>query len=262
MTTLPYITKKQQELLILIYRYRFINRTQLQYFLNHKNPAKINIWLKDLVTKNYIKSVVTTKLEKIHTPAIYYLSLNGIRFLKQHDLISVSTSRKYYAEANRSPILKSHCLAVADFACNLLAHARSQQKQITFLTKADYAEDTDDTLLLFLHVLRPDAYYSYEGTGVAQTAFIEVIDEHVPLRVVARRLRSYPDSYDSPEWKNIDKDKFPSVVVLVPTMKKLLSVQRMLQRSTSTDQDALRYNLALISDIQAKSLTENIWFTV
>ena len=51
--TIPYITPKQQEIPKLIYKFRFLNRIQIQTLLNHKDKRRINSWLKDLSEKEY-----------------------------------------------------------------------------------------------------------------------------------------------------------------------------------------------------------------
>ncbi len=49
-----YPTGKQIEIIDLVYKFRFINRTQIQKILNHKDPRRINAWLKELVEYKYL----------------------------------------------------------------------------------------------------------------------------------------------------------------------------------------------------------------
>ena len=79
---LPKLTKKQAEILTLLYTYRFLNRIQIQALMNHKDKKTINIWLKDLTEKNYIHRIYSTHFLEKTKPAIYYLGINGIRQLK------------------------------------------------------------------------------------------------------------------------------------------------------------------------------------
>ena len=51
---LPQISNKEKEIIKLIYQFRFLNRIQIQNFLNHKHHSQTNIWLKDLNQKQYI----------------------------------------------------------------------------------------------------------------------------------------------------------------------------------------------------------------
>ena len=68
--TIPYITKKQQEIPLLTYRFRFINSLQIQKFMGHKGKRRTNSWLKDLIEKEY--------LERIYDPKKFVIRLVGM----------------------------------------------------------------------------------------------------------------------------------------------------------------------------------------
>jgi len=67
------LTKKQLEILTLLYRFRFLNRSQIQQLLNHKKISRINLWLKDLYYKKIIGRNYSNRLGDNIKPAIYYL---------------------------------------------------------------------------------------------------------------------------------------------------------------------------------------------
>lgn len=75
MTKLPPITKKQQTILLLISHFRFLDRTQIQKYLKHKDEARSNAWLKDLIEKEYIGRLYTRKFPENTKPAVYYIRL-------------------------------------------------------------------------------------------------------------------------------------------------------------------------------------------
>ncbi|HEU4965914.1 MAG TPA: hypothetical protein VFT53_00345, partial [Candidatus Saccharimonadales bacterium] len=52
---LPDITAKQVAILELIYRFRFVNRIQIQALMHHRDYRRINAWLKDLREKQYVE---------------------------------------------------------------------------------------------------------------------------------------------------------------------------------------------------------------
>src|SRR5450830_1672307 len=111
--TLPKITNKQQEILTLIYQFRFLNRVQIQTLLNHKDYKTINQWLKDLTDKEYINRIYSNKPGENMKPAIYYLSLNGIRCLKALEFSSVQL-KKLNREKERSESFISKHILIAD----------------------------------------------------------------------------------------------------------------------------------------------------
>jgi hypothetical protein len=85
----------------LLYRYRFLNRIQIQAFLKHKDPKTINLWLKDLRAKGYLEWIYSTHFAEKTKPAIYYLGLNGIRYLRKLETYTVDDLRKRYRMKKR-----------------------------------------------------------------------------------------------------------------------------------------------------------------
>jgi hypothetical protein len=83
--TLPTITTKQQAILKLLYQYRFLNRIQIQTLLKHKDKRIIISWLKDLRDKQYVNwHYDATDFIAKSQLGIYYLALNGIRYLRSN----------------------------------------------------------------------------------------------------------------------------------------------------------------------------------
>ncbi|HSW97960.1 MAG TPA: hypothetical protein VLF89_09105, partial [Candidatus Saccharimonadales bacterium] len=107
----PNITNKQQEIINLIPRFRFIDRTHIQSLLNHKDKKLINIWLKDLTEKKYIKRIYDNSIfGKNRIPAIYTLDNNGIRFVKAKGIYDTNFIHKLYWDKTRSDSFIQHCL--------------------------------------------------------------------------------------------------------------------------------------------------------
>src|SRR5260370_33634477 len=76
------ITNKQQNILILLLTFRFINSKQIQQFLNHKDHRRINAWLKDLAEKQYIVREYKPIYGTLTKPAVCYLSLLGRQYIR------------------------------------------------------------------------------------------------------------------------------------------------------------------------------------
>ena len=84
--TIPYITPKQQEIPKLIYKFRFLDRTQIQSLLNHHYHKRIIDWLNDLSEKEYLENLPKDNtFEQRSKPTIYRIGINGIRFLSIQD---------------------------------------------------------------------------------------------------------------------------------------------------------------------------------
>jgi len=119
MNNLPTVTKKQRDIVDLLYSYRFLNRIQIQTFLKHKDYKTINLWLRDLLDKQYVGRIFSTDFAERTKPAIYYLSLNGIKHLKSMDFHSIEELAKRYREPTRSQTYIDRCLLLADCAIAL-----------------------------------------------------------------------------------------------------------------------------------------------
>src|SRR5438132_843853 len=100
--TKPQLTPKQQQILQLTYRYRFVNRIQLQALLGHKDKKQIGVWLKAMREQGYLGWIYSTSFTEKTTPATYYLGLNGIRFLRALDRTPLKQLRTRYRDKDRS----------------------------------------------------------------------------------------------------------------------------------------------------------------
>ena len=114
-TQIPKITRKQREILDLIYSHRFLTRIQIQAFLKHKDKKTINLWLKDLRSKNYINWIYDKDnfVEKTK-PAIYYLGVNGIRHFSNFDAHPFDELRNHCGEHVRSQCFIDRCVLLAE----------------------------------------------------------------------------------------------------------------------------------------------------
>lgn len=94
---LPKITNKQQLLTRLIHCYRFIERKQLQVLMGHTDKRRVSSWLKDLREKQFIDWFYDPdNPNEKPKPAIYFLGINGIRFLRESGDYPEDELRKRY----------------------------------------------------------------------------------------------------------------------------------------------------------------------
>lgn len=263
---LPPLTQTQPTLLLYTYRFRFLSRLHYQTILNHKSPSRIKSWLLDLTKKQFLIRERSNVFGENTKPTIYHLGENGIRYLKTVDDFDKKSLHFLYRESTHSQVFKNHCLTLADFCCNLLYHARLEEKGVEFFTKIDFRlTETDDELFLLLHTLNPDGYYSFSGTGIAKQCFIEIIDEITPAFVIRGRFRKYIRCFQDENWEEaISTHRFPSLVFIVPNEKKLRLLQRAITqvRNEFDDEEIntnIKCNIAFVTDIQTKSIADPIW---
>lgn len=264
--TIPPLTPKQQQLITLTYRFRFLSRLHYQFFLNHKSPSLTKSWLSDLSSKHFLVSERSKTFGENTKPTVYHIGKNGISLLKTMFDLESDNLHYLYSEASRFPTFKTHCLTLADFCCNILKLARMQKKPVTFYTKTDYRTiEKGNERLTLLKTISPDGYYAFSGTGVSKNSFIEIMDETTPAFVMRGRFRKYIRCYQDELWEEaLNISHFPSLIFIVPNEKKFRSLKRAITqvRNEFDDEEVntqIRCNIAYSADIQSKGIADSIW---
>lgn len=255
--TLPKITNKQQEIIKLNYQFRFINRIQIQKFLNHKDKKTINLWLKDLTQKDYLKRIYDGETFGKNTlPAVYYLSLNGIKFLKTQEEYDKKLLQKIYQEENRSEIFISDCQFLVEICLNL----KAQSKDGVFY---DFAMASDYT--------SPDSPYNFLSELTTQLAFIkqkkatksyyllEILNTTLPNYRIRKRIKDYISFLLNYEWTEYFKTA-PRILFICQTKELLISTKRMTKRLlVDEDLEDIHISFALEDEVRKQGVTADIW---
>jgi len=258
MTDLPKLTKKQQEILKLLYRFRFLNRIQVQAFLGHKDPKTINLWLRDLRAKGYAEWIYSTHFAEKTKPAIYYLALNGVRYLRtltrkskdEDGKIEVVPTyppeelRKRYKEPTRSQTYIDRCVLIADCCLALTKEdtaneAKGKKLRYYYQTEADYllersyyhfVLDFDDEPI-HPHLMYCQDKLDKDGKEEAtvESYVLEVLDPTLPRYRMKKCLSDYVKFLDDEgdEWKEqTDTEKLPVILFVCPRMSDLIYAKR------------------------------------
>lgn len=241
---LPKTTKKQQEILMLLYRHRFLNRMQVQSFMGHSDKRRIGAWLKDLREKHYLEWIYDPNdfAEKTK-PAIYYIGINGVRFLKtltnEDDteyLYQPEEVRKRYRESTLSRTYINRCLLLADCCIDMDKKSTDpgNNKTYAYHTEADYL-DTDSKYHFILEdeLIHPHLCYSKKETTdrgtVTKHYLLEVFDATLPRYRMSKRLKNYVKYLDEEvyEWKEQMKTKrLPIILIICPRTSDLIYAKR------------------------------------
>lgn len=248
------ITTKQEEILKLLYSYRFLNRIQIQTLMNHKDKRRVGAWLKDLREKQYISWIYSTDFLEKTKPAIYYLGINGIRHLTtlERELTDPETNetqivpaypitelRKRYREKERSPGFIARSILVAD-ACVTLMQKTSQNTQYDLYIEADYIDKTSD-----YHFLAEDEYLRPnlcivkwqhasnqhdENEGSRTNYLLEIFDSTLPRYRLKARLKYYTNYLINDDWGSGDNNPSPILLLVIPTLADLIYAKRRVKR--------------------------------
>ena len=274
--TLPKITNKQQEILRLLYRYRYLDRIQIQQLMGHKDKRRVIAWLKDLRDKGYVEWIYSTNFIEKSKPAIYYQGLNGIRYLKTvksdddgtiSSLYPLEEVRKRYRDGQRSRTFIDHCLLVADCCIELEAANTKQPSKVRYkyLAEADYLDPDSDYYFLAEHEkLRPDLCIIKQKGQVTTNYLLEVIDATLPLYRLKFRLKAYVDYLSSYEWES--EEPQPIILLVFPNLNDLIYAKRRIKKLLLDEYDEteeipedIHLRLCTTEKLREHGITSDVW---
>jgi hypothetical protein len=255
--TQPKITGQQQAIIRLLYKYRFLNRKQIQTLLQHRDKRRIITWLKDLREKQYVRWIYDANDFAAKTkPAIYYIGLAGIRYLKTTGDCPTLELRKRYKESGRTQSYIDRCLLIADCCIALDDKAKNSKKlRYTYAIEADYS-DPDSPYESLLAELKPHLYFVKDDDGVTVTYVIELFDALLPRYQVRKRLSEYLEYL-----RDREADASDLIALLAfSNIADLLYAKRRLRLLFEDDEEnELIIRLTTIDKIKKDGVTSEIW---
>ncbi|MEP7167421.1 MAG: replication-relaxation family protein [Candidatus Woesebacteria bacterium] len=247
------ITPKQTQLLLLLYRYRFLTSLHLQKFLNHKSHTLINHWLTDLVERNIIGKIDLKKFGIITSkPSLYYLGLKSRVILSEMKECRPDLLERVYQEKRRSVAFRQHALSLADLYFQFLEAASKQRATLQFFTKTDIAD------FAYAPLPFPDAYLIIKGEQTHRY-FLELIDGAEKWFVVDRKIKRYISYYQKEYWQNHVKVPFPSILVICPNVKLQRHLQLLVTEELERDDVEIAFFFSIHADIQERGIQPDTW---
>lgn len=204
------IKPKQYQILNLIYRFRFLNRKQIQQILNHKNHYRTQEWLKDLIQNKFINQYYDNNLAT--TPAIFSLASNGRKCLKESNEFKIEILNRVWRESKYSIEFKEHCLTLASVYINLNNQINNSKSKLFFYTKVDLYD--------IGHLIKPypDAYFAIENNEGIKRYFLDIFDD-LPPSVLRKRVSQYFEYFNSDEWQDNTDREFPEIILVCPNRR-------------------------------------------
>ena len=250
------ITPKQLEILLLLYRFRFLNRTHIQKFLNHKDPRRINTWLKDLTERNITGQKYSRKLLDNTKPAIYYLATKSRSILLNQLNINNKILVRAYKDKNCSQRLINHSLFIVSFYLQLFNQSKKEKSILQFFTKTDLTDH------YYLPYNRPDAYISLEGKDSTKRYFLELIDEGTPRFMLRKKISTYFEYFSDNTWNIRTNHENPSLLFICPNQAINNFLHKYITQMLEEETSDLQFFTSLMSQIQEEGLTSNTWLKV
>jgi hypothetical protein len=183
-------------------------------------------------------------------PAIYYLSLNGIRYLRNLNIYPSEELRKRYKEPTRKQVFIDRCLLVAD--CSIALQAKSDDKlRYTCILPADYV-DPDNTKH-FINELKPHLCFTKQQDDESTTYLLEYFEQTLPRYQLRMRLKDYVDYLANNGGQ-------PITLFICANTADLLYVKRYAKKLIEENGDeALQIRITILDKIRTSGVTSMIW---
>jgi hypothetical protein len=238
------ITKTENTLLSLTFKFRFLHTYQFQKLLNHKNETRINKWLNNLTKQEYLQRDydIKTILKK---PAVYTLTIKARKFLKANPAYSLIALNKIYREKHRSQTFIDHCILVADIYLTLQMK-KKQQETITFETKNTLTEYDYFPLTII------DAYSSIKSSQSIHRYLISVIDPTPRLYIAKGIVRQYIAYWQSSVWEESTDKPFPEILLICPDEKVKRMLTHYIAKTLHEEQSAIHFYLSTSEEVQKR----------
>lgn len=239
------ITKKQQELLLLLYRFRFLNRVQFQKLFNHKTFNRIIVWLNDLTDKGYTEKIIDADSKMNTSPTIYYIGKNGIKFLNTQENCEKAYIARMYSEWKKSTEFVHRCLLIGDMYIHF-----NKTSNIAFYTQSDYSVSG------IIREIFPDFVYR-RGERYYLGKFIM----EKPRKAIRACIDKYVRYYTSTEGKN--HASVSTFLFICPNEDIEKYVIKKIKKALLEENiDYLKFNTSTLEQIKQEGIDSKIWNSV
>lgn len=251
-----YLNGKCSEITQLVSRYRFINRIQIQQFLHHKGPRRINSWLKQLTEWEFIGRIYSNKLLENTKPAIYYLSYKGISYIKEKNKLTVAEVKKFYEDKNRSQVFINHCIDVC-FLLSSITNYDDEERTYQIFPKEQLIKNH------FLSELKPDGYIELfkkktktsKEKVINKRFILNLIDSGVPRYAIRFRINQYINFHQEDTWKEYASE-FPYIIFIFPTIQKQNQFAKYIK--TQLDEGLFTQGMTFLLTTYEKAMKEGL----
>lgn len=245
---LPTITKQQQSILRHIYRFRFLNRTHIQTLLNHKTHNRINYWLKDLTDKNYLGKLQNNHTNIQTTPTTYYVSKNGIKYLKTQPDCKKEYIYRIYTDNKRSEDFINRSLFIADIYLNLF-QKYSTTHGFTFYTQSEFTVDG------IIKEIFP--CFVYRKVDDKPYYIAEIFGTQMPRFAIRARINLYLQFFTKGDW--IKNEQSPNLLFICPNEEIEEYIYKRAKKALDDEDIQLSIFVTTVEQIKKERVEGNIW---
>ncbi len=249
---------RPEQILIYIYRFRYINSPQFQKLLNHKSPSYVLEWLNSLSQQNYLKKYYNPKSPD--EPSHYSLGTVGrkylIKFQTELSDINVSLLDRVWREATYTPAFRKNKMLLADVYLaleKLVKSVDNGQGKLRFFTQTDLKD------VEYLISPEPEAYFIIEDKSkVVKSYFLEIIQEHAKWENTIKTIRKYFKYFKTNSWQENMKTEFPEIIIICPDYQSRSGLSKFISKQFKKQDLELPFYLTTKEDIKIQGMNGQV----
>ncbi len=248
------ISNHQLTILLLLYKFRFLNTNQLQKLLKQKDSQQSQLWLKDLTDRYFIfQDYSRKKIEANNKPAIYNLKTKSNKILKDHKECDLILLRRSYKESSLSKNFKERCMFIADIYIHLLTQAGKQ-------ATAHFSTSTDLVKFSYFPDPLPDAYVAIKEPKKTRRYFIKLFDAGDPWKKkIKPDVEKYIQYFEDNIWQNHTKSSFPLLLIIAPDDRVKTYLLKFISKTFEERSIDAPFYLATKVQIKAEGIKPSTW---
>lgn len=248
--------------------------------MNHKDRKTINLWLRDLREKEYVQWIYSTHFAEKTKPAVYFIGLNGVRWLKQQTTTNEDGEeyyryppdevRKRYREADRSQAYIDRCLHLADCCVSFIsASSNKANLHYTITTQTEYLDEDNEYHFLtdsdLESQLGPQLCITKRQDKTRTNYLLEIFDPNLPRYRVRNRLKQYVKFLSEGDWKvaRNEDDPLPIVLLVCPRTTDLIYAKRrtrgLLTDLWDEDKENVHMRFATVEKLNELGAMGKVW---
>jgi len=245
---------RQEEILLYLYRFRFLNRLQIQKLLGHKSFTRIIIWLNQLTTEKYIHRYYNPKT--ITVAAQYSLGLKSRKYLlekskEEGSKVQPKLLDRIWREHTLSDQFHIHCLFLADIFLSLASLVKKNHATFYFFTKTDLYGHS------YILAPHPDAYIAIkERNRKMKRYFLDIFDPLPPRMILRRRIKQYIAYFYENTWQEATNHPFPKIFMICPDERSKRYLHRFIQKAL--EYSDLEFYLSTWEAVETKGLCSEV----
>lgn len=204
------LTKKQRDLLMLVYRFRFVTAPQIAELAGQSYLQTANERLNHLVSLGYFAKRHDTSYRLAHRPAEYYATTKCIKLFRE--IINDCSERELkqlFVRAKVSERFVNRSVAIFSIYLQL---RKAYGERLSYSSKPELNVD----VYSYFPQPLPDGFFIFKSETTQNKDkyfFVEYFDDAVSIGIHGRQISKYIQYKENGDWNSTGTD-FPTVLIV------------------------------------------------